>query len=170
MATRAEVRCDVSTGEILAWRMLTPTESPVGGAGFIVEEHFPITEDELSEHYVVDTGVVVKKNYLALSTTATDSAIPTEDVPDIPADGVSTATITIKKTKGDTDGAMTAVGDNDTVYVETTAGKLSAQSVSLVKGTADITLTSTVETIIAEVTVYDPNDAMCEAKIQIQFA
>lgn len=159
---------DTTTGLVVS-RGATNLSRNVG-AGQAVLEDVAFEAGKSNGDYFVEGGVMKKKNYITLSTDATDDAIPTVGVPDIPADGVSTATITIKKTKGETDGAMTATGDNDTVYIETTAGKLSTQSVDLVKGTANITLTSVAETIIAEVSVYGPNDVMCAATIQIQFA
>jgi len=112
---------------------------------------------------------VEKKDYFVLSTDATDNG-PPDGYPDIPADGVSSCRIMIQKMNGETGLDMTAPEDNDLMELRTQRGRLSAWQVSLVNGYAEVTLTSSTETVITEVTVYDVAGQLGKHAIQIQFA
>lgn len=110
-----------------------------------------------------------KKDYFVLSTDATDNG-PPDGYPDIPADGVSSCRIMIQKKNGETGLDMTAPEDNDLMELRTQRGRLSAWQVNLVNGYAEVTLTSSTETVITEVTVYDVAGQLGKRAIQIQFA
>lgn len=112
---------------------------------------------------------VEKKDYFVLSTDATDDN-PPDGYPDIPADGVSTCKIRIQKKNGETGLDMTAPEDNDLMELRTQRGRLSAWQVNLVNGYAEVTLTSSTETVITEVTVYDVARQLGQQVIKIQFA
>jgi hypothetical protein len=112
---------------------------------------------------------VEKKDYFVLSTDATDDG-PPDGYPDIPADGVSSCKIRIQKKNGETGLDMTAPEDNDLMELRTQRGRLSAWQVSLVNGYAEVTLTSSTETVITEVTVYDVARQLGKQAIYIQFA
>ena len=112
---------------------------------------------------------VEKKDDFVLSTDATDDN-PPDGYPDIPADGVSSCTIKIQKRNGETGLDMTAPQDNDLMELRTQRGRLSAWQVNLVNGYAEITLTSSTETVITEVSVYDVAGQLGKQVIQIQFA
>jgi hypothetical protein len=86
--------------------------------------------------------------YYELTTDALDS--DGDGLPDIPADGVSSATLTIRKKNADGTDNTT---DTDEVRLTTDRGKLSAETVSLAGGTASVTLTSVPETVIATIRV-----------------
>lgn len=112
---------------------------------------------------------VEKKDYFVLSTDATDDN-PPDGYPDIPADGVSTCKIRIQKKNGETGLDMTSPEDNDLMELRTQRGRLSAWQVNLVNGYAEVTLTSSTETVITEVTVYDVAGQLGKQAIYIQFA
>lgn len=112
---------------------------------------------------------VEKKDYFVLSTDATDNN-PPDGYPDIPADGISSCTIMIQKQNGETGLDMTAPQDNDLMELRTQRGRLSAWQVNLVNGYAEVTLTSSTETVITEVMVYDVAGQLGKQVIQIQFA
>jgi hypothetical protein len=112
---------------------------------------------------------VEKKDYFVLSTDATDNG-PPDGYPDIPADGVSSCRIMIQKKNGETGLDMTAPEDNDLMELRTQRGRLSAWQVNLVNGYAEVTLTSSTETVITEVTVYDVAGQLGKQAIHIQFA
>jgi len=107
-------------------------------------------------------------NQLEITTDATDSLDPIDGIPDIAADGSSTCTLTIKKKNGQTGDYMTEAGDNDTVDISATRGKLSALRVDLVNGEAAVTLTSVIESVVTDVTV--TSSGLADDSIQIQFA
>jgi hypothetical protein len=109
-----------------------------------------------------------KKDYFFISTDATDNN-PPDGYPDIPADGVSTCKIMIQKKNGETGFDMTAPEDNDLMELRTQRGRLSAWQVSLVNGYAEVTLTSTTETVITEV-VFDIARQLGRQVIKVQFA
>jgi hypothetical protein len=110
-----------------------------------------------------------KKDYFVISTDATDTN-PPDGYPDIPADGVSTCRIMIQKKNGETGLDMTAPEDNDLMELRTLRGRLSAWQVSLVNGYAEVTLTSTTETVITEVSVFDVARQLGRQTIKVQFA
>lgn len=112
---------------------------------------------------------VEKKDSFVLSTDATDNN-PPDGYPDIPADGVSSCKIQIQKKNGETGADRTAAEDNDLMEIRTQRGRLSVWQVQLVNGYAEVTLTSSTETVITEVTVYDAAGQLGKQVIQIQFA
>jgi hypothetical protein len=112
---------------------------------------------------------VEKKDYFVLSTDATDNG-PPDGYPDIPADGVSSCRIMIQKKNGETGLDVTAPEDNDLMELRTQRGRLSAWQVNLVNGYAEVTLTSSTETVITEVTVYDVAGQLGKQAVHIQFA
>lgn len=112
---------------------------------------------------------VEKKDYFVLSTDATDNN-PPDGYPDIPADGVSSCKIKIQKKNGETGLDMTSPQDDDLMELRTQRGRLSAWQVNLVNGYAEVTLTSSTETVITEVTVYDVAGQLGQQVIKIQFA
>lgn len=116
-----------------------------------------------------DLSGVEKKDYFVLSTDATDNG-PPDGYPDIPADGVSSCRSMIQKRNGETNLDMAAPEDNDLMELRTQRGRLSAWQVNLVNGYAEVTLTSSTETVITEVTVYDVAGQLGKQAIQIQFA
>ena len=128
-------------------------------------------ENDVALIYGGDPGDYTEQhynNYLELTTDATDTADPVDGIPDIPADGVSSCTITIQKKNGETDADMVAAGDDDTVTLTNTRGALSVLQVDLVNGTADVTLTSVAETCISDIVA--SADGLDSGSIQIQFA
>ena len=112
---------------------------------------------------------VEKKDYFVLSTDATDNG-PPDGYPDIPADGISSCTIRIQKKSGETGLDMTSPQDNDLMELRTQRGRLSGWQVNLVNGYAEVTLTSSSETVITEVAVYDVAGRLGKQVIHIQFA
>ena len=125
--------------------------------------------------YEKDTGIVYfakaadENICLELTTDATDTADPIDGIPDIEANGISTCTITIKKVNGLGE-YMTDAADDDTIDLKCTRGNLSALRVDLVNGEASVTLTSTTETCVSGIYAESQEEAVNEAKIQIQFA
>lgn len=148
------------------------------------DEYCATVEDQEVEGKVVDIGSlvidpetgqptpesvsVVNRTYLALTTDATDTADPINGIPDIPADGTSSCTISIQKKNGADDSDMTGAEDNETVDLETSRGKLSSLRVQLANGAAQVTLTSVPETCVTGVTA--KADGLTQGSIQIQFA
>jgi len=116
-----------------------------------------------------DLSGVEKKDYFVISTDATDNN-PPDGYPDIPADGVSSCKIQIQKKNGETGVDMTAPEDNDLMEIRTQRGRLSAWQVNLVNGYAEVTLTSSTETVITEVNVFDTAGQLGRQLIKIQFA
>jgi hypothetical protein len=116
-----------------------------------------------------DLSGVEKKDYFVIWTDATDDN-PPDGFPDIPADGVSSCKIMIQKKNGETGEDMTSPEDNDLMEIRTQRGRLSAWQVNLVNGYAEVTLTSSTETVITEVTVYDVARQLGQQVIKIQFA
>lgn len=115
------------------------------------------------------SNVPPPKDFLRVTTDATDDN-PPDGYPDIPADGVSTCRIMIQKVNGQTGADMVGAADNEMIQIMTQAGMLSAVQVNLVNGYAEVVLTSVTETVITLVRVFDPNGALEEGAIQIQFA
>ncbi len=98
---------------------------------------------------------------LVIATDATDE--DGDGLPEIEANGRSTASIEVT--------TRTAAGepmtDEVAVTFRTTAGRLSARTVTTKKGTAAVRLTSTRETVLAQVTATAPGFA--PARIQLEF-
>ena len=116
----------------------------------------------------VDVVAFLTPDKIKLTTTATDTVVPFDGVPDIVADGVSTATINLqKKDKDDND--LTSAGDNETIYLSTDGGSLSAISVNLVNGAASVTLTSSIETKCALIKAWASDDSLTSDTLLIQF-
>jgi len=111
---------------------------------------------------------VEKKDYFVLSMDAADDS-PPDGYPDIPADGVSICQIRIQKKNGETGLDMTSLQDNDLMELRTQRGGLSAWQVNLVNGYAEVTLRSSTDTVITEVTVYDVARQLGQQVIKIQF-
>jgi hypothetical protein len=92
---------------------------------------------------------------LELTTDAPDIS-PYNGIPEIPADGHSTATIFIRK-KSPSGEPLTGDEDNDLIVLHTTRGTLSHRQVRLHHGQAQVTLRSSTDTIIADVTAQGEN-------------
>jgi hypothetical protein len=116
-----------------------------------------------------DLSGLEKKDYFVIWTDATDNN-PPDGYPDIPADGVSSCKIMIQKKNGETGLDMTSPEDNDLMEIRTQRGRLSAWQMNLVNGYAEVTLTSTTETVITEVSVFDVARQLGRQAIKIQFA
>ena len=104
---------------------------------------------------------------IELTTDAVDTADPINGIPDIPADGTSSCSIIIKK-RDRAGNYLTDVGDNDTIDLECSRGKLSALRINIVNGEASVTLTSIAETCVSEVKA--KVEGMEPVIIRIQFA
>lgn len=65
---------------------------------------------------------------------------------------------------------MILQSDNDLMEIRTQRGRLSAWQVNLMNGYVEITFTSSTETVITEVSVYDIARQLGRQTIQIQFA
>lgn len=102
--------------------------------------------------------------YYELTTDALDS--DGDGLADIPADGVSSATLTIRKKNADGTDNTT---DTDSVRLTTDRGKLSAETVSLVGGTASVTLTSVPETVVATIRVRPTTGNVVWGELQMHF-
>jgi hypothetical protein len=109
------------------------------------------------------------KDYLRVSTDATDDN-PPDGYPDIPADGVSSCRIMIQKVNGRTGADMIGPEDDEPIQVLTRSGRLSAVQTDLVNGYAEVTLTSSTDTVIAPVRAYDPGGVLAEGMVEVQFA
>jgi len=134
-------------------------------------EDYSIVMGQVSMHCNLDAGFQTRAEYLALfeleaSTDATDTYDPYDGVPDIPADGVSTCTITVKK-KDLAGNYLTGAGDDDTVEFDTSRGALSDLRKDMVNGEVSVTLRSVQETCVATVTA---NIEGASCSIMIQFA
>lgn len=92
---------------------------------------------------------------LELTTDAPDIS-PYNGVPEIPADGHSTASIFIRK-KSPSGELLAGEEDNDLIVLHTTRGTLSQRQVRLQHGQAQVTLRSSTDTIIADVTAHGEN-------------
>jgi len=108
-------------------------------------------------------------DFLRVTTDATDDN-PPDGYPDITADGASTCRIMIQKMNGQTGEDMVATEDNDTIKITTGAGRLSAVQVNLVNGYAEVTLTSSTDTVITTVRASDIAEHLDEGAVQVQFA
>jgi len=108
---------------------------------------------------------------LELTTDAEDTYDPYDGIPDIPADGVSSCTITVKK-KDRLGNYKTSESDNDQIDIRATKGALSTLRTNLVNGEAAITLTSLIETCVSVVDVWGSAEGspLSRKTIQIQFA
>lgn len=115
---------------------------------------------DFSEQLEAITGAKVKPRterpaQLELTTDAPDVS-PHNNIPEIPADGQSTAKIFIRK-KSPEGHLLTGEADNDLVILHTTRGTLSQRRVRLEQGQAQVTLRSSTDTIIADVTAQGEN-------------
>ena len=100
----------------------------------------------------------------ALTTDATDT--DGAGLPDLPADGATTTILTIQKQHPDGTDDTTAT---DAVRCTTDRGKLSAETVTLVNGTATVTLTSVPETVTATVRARPVAGAVVWGEVQLHF-
>jgi hypothetical protein len=105
-------------------------------------------------------------DYYELTTEATNSVTPEDNLPDIPAEDDSYATITVKKYNA----AGNRIQDNDTVYFKTSHGRLSDIEVTLDNGRGYVVLEAINQHVVAEVTAYDPDYVVKSDTIKIQFA
>jgi hypothetical protein len=133
-------------------------------------EMFKRSEDVIGEVEAV-TGIQARMQangpaYLELTTDAPDIS-PLNGVPEILADGRSTATIFIQK-KTRLGEPLLGEEDNDLVHLRTTRGTLSHRQVRLVRGQAMFTLRSSTDTIVADVTAYGAD--LKHHMIHIEFA
>lgn len=90
---------------------------------------------------------------LALSVDATATS-PIEEIPEVPADGQSEATITVQKISTKSGQALTGHKHDNRLFIRTTAGTLSHRQIHLEQGQARFTLRSSTETVVAEVRVW----------------
>lgn len=86
-------------------------------------------------------------------TVATAARSPIDDAPELPADGVSEATVTVQKQVTESGRALTGAQHRNLLTIRTTAGTLSVRQVALSRGQASFKLRSSTETVIAEVRV-----------------
>jgi len=171
------------TGEETEWDFARIDETAVRNAF----ENTPINMDDENPEYLtaddytltmgkahydcpIYAGEVSRTEWLAvatfeISTDAIDSYQPYDGIPDIPANGTSSCTITVtaKDRAGDTK-------DDDTTVVvfKTTRGSLSSLQVTMTDGVAETDLTSVTETTIATVTAEIEGEE--PLTIDIQFA
>jgi len=115
------------------------------------------------------SNVPPPKDFLRITTDATDDN-PPDGYPDIPADGIFTCRIMIQKVNGQTGEDMTTPEDNELIQVSTQAGRLSTVQLNLVNGYAEVTLTSSTDTVITTVRAFDLSGQLDEGTIQVQFA
>lgn len=115
------------------------------------------------------SNVPPPKDFLRVTTDATDDN-PPDGYPDILADGIATCRIMIQKVSGQTGADLAGPQDGELIQITTQAGKLSAVQVNLLNGYAEVILTSSTDTVITLVRVFDPTDVLEEGTIQIQFA
>lgn len=106
---------------------------------------------------------------LRLTTDATDTISPYDGYPDIPADGKSKATIFVQKILPG-GSPCNSMKDTEELYIKTDRGKLSTLKLKLVQGKAQFQIQSVPETILATITVFDPNNEIEQGQIVIQFA
>ena len=119
---------------------------------------------ELREDFVEpETGVK-----LMLTSDAKDTS-PIDGIPQIPADGRSTTTITVQKKSMVTGRPLTGASHNNLLNIRATGGTLSTHQVNLEKGQATLTLRSSTETVMAEVRVW-AREIPQPATINIEFA
>jgi hypothetical protein len=108
------------------------------------------------------------KNYLRVSTNATDDN-PPDGYPDIQADGLSSCRIMIQKANGLTGADMVEPEDNETIRLSTQSGRLSAVQMDLVNGYAEVTLTSSTDTVIVPIRAHDSVGVLAEGMVEVQF-
>ncbi len=117
----------------------------------------PLTSFQLDP----DTGAVVPRDDwkppeedVQIDLTVTTAArSPIDDIPELPADGKSEATITVQKRAVESDRALTAASHDNVLTIRTTAGTLSQRQMALRRGRAEFKLHSSTETVVAEVQV-----------------
>lgn len=161
--TRAEVFPDSSLTGVLGVTDLTKVSD------ITIPDDKYVLMNHARYRVKADLSGVEKKDYFVISTDATDNN-PPDGYPDIPADGVSTCRIMIQKKNGETGLDMTAPEDNDLMELRTQRGRLSAWQANLANGYAEVTLTSTTETVITEVSVFDVARQLGRQTIKVQFA
>jgi hypothetical protein len=128
--------------------------------------------DYIKKWYKVENGLLVKQvaeivvNYINLTTDVQDTVTPFDGIPDVPADGVTPATITVEVKNPDTNQVDTTA--NDILYVSTERGKLSTVNVQLVNGVGSFQITCT-ETVVTTIRVWHPQGKYKPGEIKIQF-
>lgn len=105
-------------------------------------------------------------NYLQIKEGATEEVCLIEGVDQ----GAKTVTVDLTNTYTSAATVQRCVPQTDAVYIKTTGGQLSAQSVNLVDGVGSVTLTSSAETKLVTVTAWDGDaKGVTEGSIEIQF-
>jgi len=131
----------------------------------ILQQKNPNGKKRLSK--VIDGQVVFETvNEIILTTDAQDTVTPFDGIPDVPADGVTPATITVEVKNPDTNLIDTTA--NDILYVSTERGKLSTVNVQLVNGVGSFQITCT-ETVVTTIRVWHPQGKYKPGEIKIQF-
>jgi hypothetical protein len=113
-----------------------------------------------------DVSASPRQNLLELTTDAQDIS-NINGVPEIVADGASTANIFIRKLTPQGE-PLTGDEDNDAVLLNTTRGTLSHREVRLERGAARVTLRSSTDSVVADVTAR--GDDLKPYMIHIEFA
>lgn len=116
--------------------------------------------------YFYVLGAVYKNYYGTLELTSNKTDTDGDGVEDMPGDGSSMATYTIKKKNSDGTYA-TDSSDNDTITIMSQRGRLSALSVPLVNGQATFTVTAPAETCVTIIKAY--HDQLGWATRSLQF-
>lgn len=107
-----------------------------------------------SRYFFIDP-TVVKDYYGSLELTSDQTDTDGDGIEDMPSDGTTLATYTVKKK--DKDGNyVTGAGDTDLISIQADRGKLSSRSKSLVAGETTFTLKSIEETVLITVTISNP--------------
>lgn len=168
-----EIVYNPGTGKIRAWGSGDMSgHTPPGHIRINRPGFNPQSGKGINDYIVKDDGgqdEVFLKDYLELSVDAVNTVTPYDDIPDIPGDGVATTTVTVQKMDGETELPLTGVQDNESVYIETTGGKLAAQSLSLANGVATVVLTSAAETLLVSLHAWNPQGILREGILQVQF-
>lgn len=126
-----------------------------------------LTEDCLfnSYKYKIEDGeaVLIPTYSLALTCSATDT--DSDGTIDIPADGSSSCTITIRK--------KTSNGNNttgsDEVWISCSRGRLDMIHGNLSSGQLQVTLTSIEETVLSDIKVTANNPYITDGSLKVQF-
>lgn len=168
-----EIVYHIGTGRISAWGESDLSGNIPPGHNRIVRPGFSQKAGKfLNDYIVTDKGggdEVFLKDYLELSVDAVSTVEPHDGVPDILGDGVSTTTVTIQKMDGEAETPLTGVQDNEAVYLETSGGRLAAESASLANGQATVVLTSSTETIVIALHAWNPQETLRDGTIRVQF-
>lgn len=152
----AKIVYKLSDGQVSfgAWSNNLDGISPVYDSNthaVVVAEVLQDLMDNPSRYFYVDGGVV-KDHYGTLELSSNQTDTDGDGIQDMASDGIALATYTIKK-KDVNGNYATGAGDNDSIAIVATRGKLSVRAVSLVNGQATFTLKSIAETVSIIVSV-----------------